>query len=60
MGATAIDVPIFDRWAVNAQHALDQLGALCASEPACRKAFPGWEGQFGELVKAWNAHPRPA
>ena len=31
--------------------------ALCASEPACRKAFPGWERQFGELVKAWNAHP---
>lgn len=56
---TAIDVPIFDRWAVNAQRALDQLAALCASEPACRKAFPGWERQFGELVRAWNAHPGP-
>ena len=56
-GATAIDVPIFDRWAVNAQHALDQLAELCAADPACRKAFPGWERQFGELVKAWNAHP---
>jgi pimeloyl-ACP methyl ester carboxylesterase len=59
MGATAIDVPIFDRWAVNAQRALDQLAALCASEPACRKAFPGWEGQFSELVREWNAHPGP-
>ena len=59
MGATAIDVPIFDRWAVNAQRALDQLAALCASEPACRKAFPGWERRFGELVRAWNAHPGP-
>jgi pimeloyl-ACP methyl ester carboxylesterase len=56
---TAIDVPLFDRWAVNAQRALDQLAALCASEPACRKAFPGWERQFGELVRAWNANPGP-
>ena len=56
-GATAIDVPFFDRYAVNAQRALDQLANLCASDPDCRKAFPGWERQFGELVKAWNAHP---
>ena len=56
-GATAIDVPFFDRYAVNAQRALDQLAKLCASDPACRKAFPDWERQFGELVKAWNAHP---
>lgn len=56
---TAIDVPIFDRWAVNAQRALDQLAKLCNSDPSCRKAFPGWERQFGELVRAWNAHPGP-
>ncbi len=57
VGGTAIDVPFFDRYAVNAQRALDQLARLCASDPDCRKAFPGWERQFGELVKAWNAHP---
>ena len=56
-GGTAIDVPFFDRYAVNAQRALDQLARLCASQPDCRKAFPDWERQFGELVKAWNAHP---
>jgi pimeloyl-ACP methyl ester carboxylesterase len=56
-GATAIDVPFFDRYAVNAQRALDQLANLCTSDPDCRKAFPGWERQFGVLVKAWNAHP---
>jgi pimeloyl-ACP methyl ester carboxylesterase len=54
---TAIDVPFFGRWAVNAQHALDQVAAICDSQPACRKAFPNWERQFGELLKAWNAHP---
>jgi pimeloyl-ACP methyl ester carboxylesterase len=56
-GGTAIDIPFFGRYAVNAQHALDQLARLCASETDCRKAFPDWERQFDELVKAWNAHP---
>jgi pimeloyl-ACP methyl ester carboxylesterase len=56
-GGTAIDVPFFDRYAVGAQRALDQLAKLCASDPDCRGTFPGWERQFGELVKAWNAHP---
>jgi pimeloyl-ACP methyl ester carboxylesterase len=54
---TAIDVPFFSRYAVNAQRALDQLATYCAAQPDCRKAFPDWERQFGELVKAWNAHP---
>jgi len=54
---TAIDVPLFGRWAVNAQRALDQVAAICRSQPGCRTAFPDWERQFGELVTAWNAHP---
>jgi pimeloyl-ACP methyl ester carboxylesterase len=55
---TAIDVPFFGRYAVNAQRALDQLAAACVSEPDCHRSFPGWERQFGELVTAWNAHSR--
>ena len=58
-GGTAIDVPFFDRYAVNAQRALDQLAGLCSSDAGCRKAFPGWEHRFGELVKAWNTRPGP-
>jgi pimeloyl-ACP methyl ester carboxylesterase len=56
-GATAIDVPYYDRYAVNAQRALDQLAALCASDAGCRRAFPDWERRFGRLVKAWNEDP---
>ena len=56
-GASALDVSFFGRYAVNAQRALDQLAQFCASEPGCRKAFPGWERQFSEMVRAWNAHP---
>ena len=39
-GATAIDVPFFGRYAVNAQRALDQLAKLCASDPDCRRDVP--------------------
>ncbi len=56
-GATAIDIPFFGRYAVNAQRALEGLANFCASDPTCRTAFPGWASQFGELTKAWNAHP---
>jgi pimeloyl-ACP methyl ester carboxylesterase len=56
-GATAIDVPFFGRYAVNAQRALDEIANLCASDPDCRKAYPDWERQFGALVKARNAEP---
>ena len=56
-GATAIDVPFFDRYAVNNQRALDHLANRCASDRDCRKAFPDWERQFAVLVRAWNTHP---
>jgi pimeloyl-ACP methyl ester carboxylesterase len=58
-GGTAIDVRYFDRYARNAERALDQLAALCATDRDCRRAFPGWRERFGELVTAWNAHPGP-
>jgi hypothetical protein len=54
-GATAID--FFERYAVNAQRALDQLAKLCTAHLARRKALPDWERTFGALVKAWNAQP---
>ena len=57
VGGTALDVPLFGRWAANAQRALDRWAGLCDSPRACRLAFPGWEHRFGELVRAWDAHP---
>jgi pimeloyl-ACP methyl ester carboxylesterase len=56
-GASALDVSFLGRYAVNAQRALDQLAQFCDSDRVCRKAFPGWERQFGEIVRAWNVHP---
>lgn len=57
IGATALQVPFFGRWAVNAQRALDQVAKLCRSEPYCNRAFPNWETQFARLVTAWNVRP---
>lgn len=56
-GPTVIDIPFFSRYAINSQRAFDQLAELCASTPSCSEAFPGWEQQFGELVRKWNADP---
>ena len=57
VAGTGLDVPFFSRFAANAQRALDQLASHCAAEPSCRASFPDWEGLFGHLVAAWNAHP---
>jgi hypothetical protein len=32
-----------------------QLACQVRSPTSCREAFPGWERQFGALVRAWNA-----
>jgi hypothetical protein len=56
LGGSAIDVPFFARWAVNAQRSLEEWAKLCAARAYCRNAFPKCERQFGELVKAWDAH----
>jgi pimeloyl-ACP methyl ester carboxylesterase len=57
VGATALDVSFYGRFAVNAQHALAQIGKLCASVASCRTTFPHWQQQLRALVAAWNRHP---
>jgi len=57
VGATALDVSFYGRFAANAQSSLAQLARLCTSDPDCRTAFPNWRRQFRDLVKAWNVRP---
>jgi pimeloyl-ACP methyl ester carboxylesterase len=57
VAGTALDVPFFSRYAVNAERALHQWAKLCAAQPFCRKAVPNWERRFGETVNAWDTHP---
>jgi pimeloyl-ACP methyl ester carboxylesterase len=56
-GATAVDIPFFERYATSAQRALHRLAELCASQAPCRKAFPDWERKFTSLVRRWNVEP---
>ena len=56
-GATLLDVPFWDRFALNGQRALDLTARRCAREPACARAFPIWPAQFRSLIEAWNAKP---
>ena len=56
-GSTAMDIPFYGRFAVNAQRALADVAKRCAADVLCAKAFPGWQKQFHRLVAAWNDHP---
>jgi pimeloyl-ACP methyl ester carboxylesterase len=39
-GASLVDVPLFELWAVNGQRAIDLIFDRCSASRACRKAFP--------------------
>jgi pimeloyl-ACP methyl ester carboxylesterase len=56
-GSTAIDVPFYGRFAVNAEHALADVAKRCAADVLCAKAFPRWRTEFHDLVAAWDTHP---
>jgi pimeloyl-ACP methyl ester carboxylesterase len=56
-GGTAIDVPFYGRFALNAERALAQVAKRCAAGRACRRAYPNWRGQLSTLIRRWDAHP---
>ena len=57
-GGTLLDIPFFERFAVNGQRALDQVARRCAADRACARAFPSWPSQLRSLIASWNAKPR--
>src|SRR4029079_12705344 len=57
-GGTLLDIPFFERFAVNGQRALDQVARRCAAERACARAFSRWPSQLRSLIASWNAKPR--
>ena len=59
MGATLLDVPLFDRMAQHSQAALDRLFAHCEADGACRQAFPDLEGTFRRLRERLDDEPVP-
>ena len=56
-GGTLLEVPIFERWGSNAQRALDQIAARCASKPACSRAYPAWKDGLVQMIRNLEAEP---
>jgi pimeloyl-ACP methyl ester carboxylesterase len=54
---TLLEVPIYERWASNAQRALDQIAARCAADSACAAAYPHWAGDLVPLLERLEASP---
>jgi pimeloyl-ACP methyl ester carboxylesterase len=49
-GASLLGVPVYERSAWSAQHALDAQLARCAAAPACRTAFPHVRRDLDEVL----------
>lgn len=49
-GGTLLDVPVFERIAMNTQRALDLLFDRCAADAACNDAYPDLPDEFRTIV----------
>ncbi len=44
-----LDIPIFERWSLNGQRALDGVFDLCLADSGCHAAFPNIRQEFKDL-----------
>jgi len=56
-GGTLLDLPLYRRFAANAERALASVARRCAASPACARAYPRWRSVLAALVRRWNAAP---
>jgi pimeloyl-ACP methyl ester carboxylesterase len=49
-GGTLLDVPVFERMALNSQRALDLLFERCSADAACGAAYPNLRSEFETVV----------
>ncbi len=56
-GGSLLDIPVFERWALNGQQALDQIFDLCQADAACQAAFPALRAEFAGLMSRLSAQP---
>lgn len=56
-GATLLEVPIFERWPLTSQKALELLFARCESDAACDSAFPNLRQEFAGVLARLNRAP---
>ncbi len=56
-GATLLDVPIFERWPITSQQALEKMFARCDADTACHAAFPNLRHELAEAIARLNRAP---
>lgn len=57
ISGTLLDTPIYERFPLNAQRALDNVFAECAREAACHRAFPRLGADWNALWSSVNKAP---
>ena len=56
-GGTLLDVPIFELWARNGEHALRSILSRCATSPRCARAYPRVRSEVFEMMGPCGARP---
>jgi pimeloyl-ACP methyl ester carboxylesterase len=56
-GGSLLDIPVFERWALNGQRSLDRIFDLCQADPSCQTAFPNLRAEFSGLLERLAAQP---
>ena len=49
LGGSLMDIPVFERWALNAQRALDRILEECKADADCDAAYPNIQKEFKNL-----------
>ena len=49
LGGSLMDIPVFERWALNAQRALDRIFEECKADADCDAAYPNIQKEFKDL-----------
>jgi pimeloyl-ACP methyl ester carboxylesterase len=58
-GTTLLEVPIFERWPMTSQKALELTFARCESDAACQAAFPDLRQEFAAVLDRLQRAPVP-
>ena len=56
-GATLLEVPIFERWPITSQKALERMFARCEADAACHSAFPDLRQEFTTVLARLDRAP---
>lgn len=56
-GGSLLDIPVFTRWALNGQRAMDGIFDLCQADADCHAAFPNIRQEFTSLLDRLAKQP---